>query len=80
MRYNYAIKLAAKVCACGEPYTVNHCLTCKKGSYVTLRHNSLRDLLAELLEETCKDVVIEPPLLVTGEKFPQDPTLVMVLE
>ena len=42
LRYNYSIKLAAKVCACGEPYSVNHCLTCKKGGYVTLRHNSLR--------------------------------------
>ena len=30
--------------------------------------DSLRDLLAELLEEMCKDVVIEPPLLpLTGE-------------
>ena len=59
------------MCACGEPYSVNHCLTCKKGGYVTLRHNSLRDLLAELLEEICKDVVIEPPLLpLTGEKLP----------
>ena len=42
LRYNYSIKLAAKVCACGEPYSVNHSLTCKKGGYVTLRHNSLR--------------------------------------
>ena len=41
LRYNYSTKLAAKVCACGEPYSVNHCLTCKKGGYVTLRHNSL---------------------------------------
>ena len=72
LRYNYSIKLAAKVCAySGEPYSVNHCLTCKKGGYVTLRHNSLRDLLAELLEEICKDVVIEPTLLpLTGENLP----------
>ena len=42
------------MCACGEPYmcaSVNHCLTCN----VTLRHNSLRDLLAVILEEICKD-------------------------
>ena len=44
---------------------------CKKGRYVILRHNSLRDLLAELLEEICKDVVTEPPLLpLSGEKLP----------
>ena len=43
----------------------------EKGGFVTLRHNSLRDLLAELLEEICKDVVIEPPLLpLTGENLP----------
>ena len=41
----------AKVCACGEPYSVNHCFTCKKGGYMNLRHNSLRDLLAEVLDE-----------------------------
>ena len=65
------------MCACGEPYSVNHCLTCKKGGYVTLRHNSLRDLLAELLEEICNDVVIEPtrPHPLTGEKLPSGSNL-----
>ena len=29
LRYNNAIKLAARVCACGQPYSINHCLTCK---------------------------------------------------
>ena len=62
-----------------QPYMENHTqsttalLTCKmkKGGYVTLRHNSLRDLLAKLMEEICKDVVIEPPLLpLTGEMSP----------
>ena len=71
LRYNFAIKLAAKVCACGERYSVNHCLTCKKGGYVILRHNSLRDLFAELLREFCHDVDTEPVLLpLTGEKLP----------
>ena len=48
-------------------------MTCKKGGYVilSLRHNSLRDLFAEILEEVCSDVQIEPPLLpLTGEKLP----------
>ena len=27
MRYNYAIKLAAKVCACGEPYSYTRLTT-----------------------------------------------------
>ena len=42
---------------CGQPYSVNHCLTCKLGGYVILRHNSIRDLFAELLSEVCKDVI-----------------------
>ena len=40
--------------------------------YVILRHNSLRDLIAEILDEVCSDVEVEPPLLpLTGEKLPK---------
>ena len=36
-----------------------------------MRHNVIRDTIAELLEETCKDVRIEPQLQpVTGESLP----------
>ena len=35
-----------------------------------MRHNELRDITAELLEEVCKDVQTEPKLAeLTGEKF-----------
>ena len=61
LRYLYS---RDDTCVCGELYTV-------KGGYVILRHNSLRDLFAEILEEVCSDVQIEPPLLpLTGEKLP----------
>ena len=37
---------------------------------MTLRHNSLRDLTANILKEVCKDVSVEPPILsLTGERF-----------
>ena len=37
-----------------------------KGGYVSLRHNSLRDLFAELMKNAgCKDVITEPKLLPT---------------
>ena len=72
LRYNFALKLVARTCVCGEDYTINHCLTCKKGGYVILRHNSLRDLIAEILDEVCSDVEVEPLLLpLTGEKLPK---------
>ena len=36
-----------------------------------MRHNSLTDLFAEILDEICSDVEIEPPLIpLTGEKLP----------
>ena len=40
----------------------------KKGGFVTLRHNSLRDLTANILKEICKDVSIEPPILIPEMK------------
>ena len=44
---------------------------CKRGGFVSLRHNSLRDTTASLVEKVCKDVYIEPPLIpLTGETLP----------
>ena len=35
----------------------------RKGGYVAMRHNNLRDLNAEMQREVCRDVVVEPLLL-----------------
>ena len=57
-------------CACGSKFDVQHSLSCKKGGFVILRQNSLRDLTANILKEVCKDVSVEPPILsLTGERF-----------
>ena len=37
-------------------------MICKRGGFVTQRHNELRDLEAELLNMVCTDVEIEPVL------------------
>ena len=71
MRYDFNLKDVAKYCQCGQQYTINHCLSCKKGGYVIIRHNVVRDTIAELLEQVCKDVRVEPRLIpVTGETLP----------
>ncbi|KAG1650422.1 Carnitine O-palmitoyltransferase 1, liver isoform [Nymphon striatum] len=72
LRYNFQIKDVAKVCVCGEVNSVNHCLICKKGGYVSLRHNWVRDTISKLLVNVkCKDVQIEPHLLSTrGYQLP----------
>ena len=53
---------------------------CKKGGFITIRHNDLRDLIANLLTEVCKDADIEPQLLpvtVEGVRYSkiEQPTL-----
>merc|ERR1711954_485858 len=51
-------------CACGSRNDVDHSLTCSLGGYVHLRHNNLRDLIADMLKDSkCRDVEIEPGLL-----------------
>ena len=43
-------------------------MICKKGGFITMRHNELRDLEAELLNTVCKNLQIEPVLQdITGE-------------
>ena len=45
-------------------------MTCKKGGFVNIRHNDIRDFTAEMLSEICNDVAIEPILIpLSGEKF-----------
>jgi hypothetical protein len=68
IRYNLNLKNTATSCACGETNsnTINHSLICKKGGYVSLRHNSLCKVTAGLLTPICKDVRLEPCLLPTA--------------
>ena len=55
-------------CACGKRNSVNYSLICPKGGFVAKRHNEIRDFEAELLNEVCTSVEIEPVLLpISGE-------------
>ena len=70
LRYDWPLTNTPANCACGAVFSVAHALSCKLGGFVTLRHNELRDLTAELLAEVCHDVQIEPKLEpLTGESF-----------
>ena len=63
LRYGWAIPNTPNYCACGKRNSVDHALICKRGGYVSMRHNCLRNIEAKLLEDVCKDVIIEPELL-----------------
>ena len=46
----------------------DHAMICKKGGFISLQHNGLRDITYELLSEVCKGVENEPMLQpLTGE-------------
>ena len=47
---------------CDARFDISHALSCKKGGFISQRHNELRDLTGLLLSEVCKDVCIEPAL------------------
>ncbi len=61
-------------CACGKENSINHSLICKTGGYAIFRHNIVRDTIAEILKETCKDVKIEPELIAIDSDFNINPS------
>ena len=70
LRYGWSLGNLPSVCACGQPNDMEHCLICKKGGFVVMRPNVLRNTEGELLQEVCKDVQIEPTLIpLEGEKI-----------
>ncbi len=71
IRYGWALENVPSHCVCGAPFTTDHAMTCPTGGYPTLRHNEVRDLTANLLNEVCSDVAIEPVLQpLSGETLP----------
>ena len=68
LRYGWQIPQTPTYCGCGSKNDFDHILTCKKGGYVSMRHNVLRDVQAAMLTKVCTDVRVEPSLLPTDEE------------
>ena len=49
-------------CPCGQKYNLNHDVNCKRGGFVVMRHNNVRDFEVNLLNTIQNDVEIEPAL------------------
>ena len=62
LRCSWDLQLAPSKCRCGVDFDVDHVLTCRQGGFHTIRHNELRDTLANLLREVCQEVSPEPRL------------------
>ena len=70
LRYGLPIPRLPTNCVCGSTFSVQHALTCARGGFTIIRHNDLRDFTAELLNEICHDVEVEPCLTpLSGESF-----------
>ena len=63
LRYGWNVPNMPPFCGCGSKNSIDHTLICKKGGYIFMRHNALRDLNANLQMEVCRDVVVKPSLL-----------------
>ena len=53
---------AHRMCVCGKQFIVNHALSCPCGGLSSLRHNEIRDVTRDLLNEVCHNVSTEPEL------------------
>ena len=66
--YGWEISKSPTTCPCGSKFDIQHSMSCKKGGFVTIRHNDLRHLTAKILSEVCYDTEIEPTVVpLSGE-------------
>ena len=71
LRYRWDLKRLPTKCACNKKFTMDHAMTCNTGGYIIRRHDRLRDMFAELLNDVASGVQTEPPLQpLTGEVLP----------
>jgi hypothetical protein len=70
LRYGWSLTRLPTTCTCGFPFSVHHAMSCKLGGFIHSRHNEVRDITANLLNEVCQDVSIEPVLQpLNGERM-----------
>ena len=79
LRYTWEAKNTPAICPCGKEFSLTHALHCAKGGYTHLRHNEIRDVFANLMDDVCHDVQIEPKLQsLDGEIFSSNSTTLMM--
>ena len=70
LQYGWKITNLPIFCPCGSKFNIQHSMSCKKGGFVSIRHNDLRDLTVIIVSEVCKDTEIDPKLLpLSGEEL-----------
>ena len=68
LRYRWNLKRLPTKCVCGISLDMDHAISCSTRGYIIRRHNRLRDMFAELLNDVSSGVETEPALEpLTGE-------------
>jgi hypothetical protein len=76
MRYRLPLSGLPSTCICGQPYSLDHSQCCHVGGFVNMRHDGVRDLLADCMREVINDVDTEPLLKpLNGETFTSPSTI-----
>ena len=75
LRYTWEAKNTPAIFPCGKEFSLTHALHCAKGGYTHQRHNEIIDVFANLMDDVCHDVQIEPKLQsLDGEIFSSNST------
>ena len=76
LRYRWDIKRLPTLCVCStksktvKKFDAVHAMDCKTGGFIHKRHDNIRDLVAELVDDVAYDVRVEPPLQpLSGEEL-----------
>ena len=70
LRYALPLNRLSSHRDCYKPFNVQHAVSCRKGRFITLRCNELRDNIAEMLEEVSSNVKAERALeRLSGEEI-----------
>ena len=56
LRYTWEAKNTPFICPCGKKISLTHALHCATGGYTQLRHNEIRDVFANLMDDVCHNV------------------------
>ena len=70
LRYDWEITDISAIYTCGDLFTVDQAMVCRRGGLIIQRHNEIWDLEAEMLRMVCTDVETEPVLQeITGKEL-----------
>ena len=68
--YGWKISNLSTSCPWGSRFNIQYNISCKKGDFITIRRNDLRDWTANITSEVCKNTEIEPKLTpLSGEEL-----------